>query len=160
MRRFILLFAVAALGMIGAAAPAGAANDNFQATFRGEVTYVLPPGGCLTTHTEAVGNVAQLARVSMVSNHCAAANFENGLMTITFPCGSTLTLGYSGGGPFDPADPPSIVHLEGEWHVVGGTFLLEGAEGSGTFRGELKVGDFPPTAPWPVVLTYAGTLEF
>jgi hypothetical protein len=167
MRKLTILLSACALTLIGSGVSANADSNArpFKGTIVGEAVFAPAPAQCpadpfVIVTTVAHGVMSHLGAVTMTSQHCAGITFA-GTSMIVAANGDKVFMTYDGVGPFDPANPPAVVHLTGTFHIIGGTGRFSGATGGGTYTADLAFkGIGPGAAPWPGVWNYTGTIGY
>ena len=103
-----------------------------------------------------------MGAIEMTSLHCTPAgdSITGGRMTLVAANGDELDLEYSGTGPFPSGLPiGAVIHVDGEFTIVGGTGRFESAMGSGTFDAHVVFEGFGDPE-WAASWRFAGTIGY
>ena len=158
-----LLAALAAFAVTAAAADTGGTDRPFTGTLVGFATFV-PDVSCplgLRTVSEGSGTASHLGLVSDASSHCYTPPnvMAGGRTTLVAANGDELHMTYT--GTCDPANPPppgGLVTCTSDDVIVDGTGRF--ANASGETHWTVLVTSAPLGDPWPLTVTWDGTLSY
>ena len=158
-----LLVALAAFAVTAAAADTGGTDRPFTGTGVGAATFV-PDASCplgFRTVSEGSGTARHLGLVSVAGSHCYTPPnvTAGGRMTLVAANGDELHMTYT--GTCDPANPPppgELVTCTSDNVIVDGTGRF--AHASGETHWTVLVTSAPLDTPWPLTVTWDGTLSY
>jgi hypothetical protein len=159
-RRTWAVLMAALILMLGFAASATAGPHGtdrpFRAAASGQFRFDSVRQDCaLTGVAEAAGQATHLGAFRVSGTHCEGDGVSyDGLMTLTAANGDTIT------GTYETqwAMTGSTVHVTGWLHIDGGTGRFAHAEGELWQDHLITITPGPP--PWPLAMTFAGTIEY
>ena len=171
--RSTLALAVSLLLVMGLAASASAdpGSRPFKGSVSGAVTFVevstsvCPPGGLfwggLRTESSAAGTASHLGRTVMTSQHCTPVGdlITGGTMTLVSASGDAVYIEYAGSAPFPVPGVTTVIVVDFDFVIVGGTGRFVGATGGGTMTAHVVFEGFGDPV-WAASWTWNGTIGY